>query len=345
ILYAPFYVPVRLFFHPFHAYSLTLFLVLETGILCLYLIFRKFFDLSFVESLLLTVFFFTSQNVINGTVGVWSQRASVFLLPPILLLLLTSLREPPGARRLVLAGMSGCLATLLFPHDFYTAQFAFFFAALFLAAGAVLEWRVAALIGRVVRRTNLRTAERIALVATVIAALWAGYVWTFGGVRTQLLGVKIASQDWRRPALLMLACAAIFVGFRGVQRVKTDFREAFEFDFKAAGPWFWAFMSGAVLGSAVFLWIYLPAYLEHPRFPERDLVNQIRVRVSSRWTGPIAALRDLGAYDTFRSFKLVFIIGILTWVPWFKVDWKTRWYALWAMTVTVLVFIIPLRID
>src|SRR5262249_21749058 len=100
-----------------------------------------------------------------------------------------------------------------------------------------------------------------------------------------------------------------------------------------------------VLGAAVFLWIYLPAYLEHPRFPEQHLLNQIRERVSTRWTGPIAALRALGVYDTFRSFKLVFILGILACLPWFKVDRKTRGYALWAMAITALVFIMPLKID
>src|SRR6185503_4715940 len=43
--------------------------------------------------------------------------------------------------------------------------------------------------------------------------------------------------------------------------------------------------------------------------------------------------------------KLVFIVGILAWLPWFKIDKKTRGYALWAMAVTALVFVIPLRID
>jgi len=345
ILYAPFYVPVRFFFHPFQAYSLSLFLMIETGIVCLYVIFRKFLDLLFVESLLLTVFFLTSQNVINGTVGVWSQRASVFLIPPILLVLLTSVHHHPGRRRLVLAAISGCLATLLFPHDFYTAHFAFCFAAVFLAAAAVVEWRVLGLIPRRAPWSDLGAAERAALLATALAVMWTGYVWFFGGVRIVFAGVKIASQDWRRPALLMLACAAAFVRLRGGQRLKSDFKNAFGVELRMPAPWFRAFIAGAVLGVVVFLWIYLPAYLEHPRFPEQDLLNQIRVRGSSRWTGPIAALRDLGVYDTFRSFKLVFILGILAWVPWFKIDIKTRKYALWAMAVTALVFVIPLRID
>jgi len=345
ILYAPFYVPVRAFFHPFQAYSLSLFLMIETGIICLYVIFRKHFDLSFVESLLLTVFFFTSQNVINGTIGVWSQRASVFLIPPIILLGLTSFRARPGRKSLVLAGVTGCLSTLLFPHDFYTAQFAFFFAATFLAPVAIVDWHLADALPRIVRWTDLRVTERLAFAATAVLALWTAYVWISGGVRSQVMGVKIASQDWRRPALLWLGCTAVYVGLRGVQRIKMDVRRGFQVDSSAPRAWLWALLSGAALGAAVFLWIYLPTYLEHPKFPEQDLLNQIRVRVSSRWTGPIAALQDLGVYDTFRSFKLVFIVGILAWLPWFKIDKKTRGYALWAMAVTALVFVIPLRID
>src|SRR5919112_6009496 len=117
VLYALFYVPLRFFFHPFRAYNLTLFAVMETGILCLYLLLRKL-KLSFIESLLLTAFFFTSQNVANGPTGVWSQRASVFLIPPILLVLLISARMKGGAPKLVLAFVSGLLAMLMFVQDF-----------------------------------------------------------------------------------------------------------------------------------------------------------------------------------------------------------------------------------
>ena len=345
ILYVPFYVPVRLFVHPFQAYSISLFLMIETGIVCLYVIFRKHFNLSFVESLLLTAFFFTSQNVINGSIGVWSQRASVFLIPPILLLLLTSLRTRPGWTRLFLAGISGCLSILLFPHDFYTAQFAFFFAATFLVPVAIVDWRLIDALPRIVRWTDLQARERLVFVATLGLALWTAFVWMSGGVRMQVLGVKIASQDWRRPGLLSLVCLAGYVGLRGVQRIRMDLSAAFTRGIAVRRQWLWAFLLGAALGSAVFLWIYLPSYLEHPSFPEQDLLDQIRVRVSSRWTGPVAALRDLGVYDTFRSFKLVFIVGILAWVPWFKVDRKTRGYIVWAMALTSLVFVIPLKID
>ena len=90
VLYAPVYLAVRPFLHPFQAYSVTLLLVLEAGVLCLYLLFRKALALSFIESLFLTAFFVTSPNVMSGVLGVWSQRASVFLIPPVALLVLVS---------------------------------------------------------------------------------------------------------------------------------------------------------------------------------------------------------------------------------------------------------------
>ena len=87
VLYAPFYVIVRPFLHPFIAYTVSLILVLETGVLCLYVLFRKFLDLTFLEALLLTAFFASSLNVINAWhTNVWTQTLSVFLVPPILLL-------------------------------------------------------------------------------------------------------------------------------------------------------------------------------------------------------------------------------------------------------------------
>jgi hypothetical protein len=99
----------------------------------LYLIFRKFVKLGFIESLLLSAFFFSSANVINPGTGVWSQRASVFLIPPILLMALVSARMREGRSRLGLAWLSGLLSSLLFTQDFYTGALAVLVAALFLA--------------------------------------------------------------------------------------------------------------------------------------------------------------------------------------------------------------------
>ncbi|MFL6279217.1 MAG: hypothetical protein ACJ731_03840 [Vicinamibacterales bacterium] len=341
LLYAPFYVPVRIFFHPFQAYSLTLFIVIETGIVSLYAIFRSFLRLSFVESLLLTVFFFTSPNVINGTVGVWSQRASVFVIPAIILLILISFRLRPGRPRLFLAGASGFLATLLLPHDFYTAHFAFFFAAVFLAAWILVEGHVS---GRSFLRSlgGLSPAQKLTLGLTLIAAAWSAYLWTTGGVRTRILGVRIASQDWRRPVLLTLLCAAGYVWVRGASRLRADLKTAAIKSGAIAGPWTRAVVVGALAGCVVFLWIYLPAYREHPRFPEHDLVSQIRVR---RWPGWLHALEGLSAYDTVRSFKLLALVAIVACVPRVRVDRKTRWYICWAVAVSALVFVMPARIG
>ena len=43
VLFAPFYLAARLFFHPFQADTIGLLLVIETGIICLYAFFRKDF--------------------------------------------------------------------------------------------------------------------------------------------------------------------------------------------------------------------------------------------------------------------------------------------------------------
>ena len=165
VLYAPFYLAARLFFHPFQADSLALLLVIETGIICLYVFFRKILSLSFVESLLLTVFFVTSQNVVNGFIGVWSQRASVFLVPPVLLLAFTSARMPPGRLRTVCAALSGLLATLMYTQDFYSAHFALLFAILSIVPAAFFMspplWERAAGAWKAQPSSAARTALRL----------------------------------------------------------------------------------------------------------------------------------------------------------------------------------------
>ena len=96
---------------------------METGIICLYVLLRRL-KLSFVEALLLTVFFFSSPNVINGATGIWAQRLSVFLIPPILLLLKVAIERRVGAIAVGAACVTGLLATLLYAQDVYTAHFA-----------------------------------------------------------------------------------------------------------------------------------------------------------------------------------------------------------------------------
>lgn len=341
ILYAPFYIAVRLFLHPFQAYSVSLFVMIETGIICLYVIFRRFFGLSFVESLLLTAFFFTSANVINGSIGVWSQRASVFLVPPIVLVALISYQHRVTHSGLALAGLAGFLAMLLFSQDFYSGHFTFLFAALFFLAWACVEGHVCHALSTIHWPTQ-PLPERLVLVSTLLGAAWTTYLATVGGVRMRLLGIRIVSQDWRRPALVTLLCVAVLVWLRGAERMRADFNGLLGRVRAVVGPWVGALIAGGVIGGAVFLWIYLPAYREHPRFPEQDLLNQIRVRTWHRWSSP---LQDLSAYDTVRSFTLVAIGALLVCVPWLRIDRKTRWYVWWAFVVSAFVFVMPLQLG
>jgi hypothetical protein len=338
VLYAPFYVPLRLLFHPFQAYSLALFAVIETGALCLYVIFRRFLNLSFVESLLLTVFFLTSQNVVNGTVGVWSQRASVFLIPPIALLLAFSRRRQENRARLVLAAIAGLLATLLFAHDFYTAQFALLFAMFALAAVVAIE-KGPALADALWSQQS--AAAKVAMVTAVVSAAWAVSLVISGGGAIRVLGIRITSRDWHRPALLGVASALVLGVVLGRQRRTMADRVVLP----VARSWAFAVVAGAVIGSAVFLWIYLPSYREHRSFPEQDLLHAMTIRNSSRWSSPWDAFHQLRVYGTLRTFELVFLLGVMSWIPRFAIDRRTRLYALWAMAVSAVVLLIPLDVD
>jgi hypothetical protein len=121
ILYVPFYAATRWFLHPFQAYNTSLLSVMATGVVCLYAMFRRLLRLTFAESLLLSAFFLASPNVMSGPIGVWSQRASVFLVPTILLAALASRSMRPGRRRILSAVGVGLLSTRSM-QDFYTAH-------------------------------------------------------------------------------------------------------------------------------------------------------------------------------------------------------------------------------
>ena len=117
IFYVPFYEVVRPFLHPFVAYNAALLLILATGTVFLFLLLRKVTAITTLEALVLCAFFLTSKNVINGFTETWSQRASIFILPPILFLVLRS-----KTRAAAFAG--GLAVSLLLVHEFYTAFFA-----------------------------------------------------------------------------------------------------------------------------------------------------------------------------------------------------------------------------
>ena len=337
VLFAPFYVILRLLLHPFQAYNLTLVAVIETGILCLYLFLRMAFRLSFVESLSWSAFFFTSANVINGAASVWSQRVSVFLIPTILLILTASIRIADGPARPLLAGIAGLLAALLYTQDFYTGHFALFFAVILLAVWTLHERRHQ-MAGKIVQFWKGESpAARAALAAAGLVAVWVCALLILGGGSIRVLGVRVASHDWRRPALLMLGALSVFVWLRGWAQSAASI--------KRVSPWLIALAIGGAIGGGVFLWIYLGAYGEHPNFPETHLLSALSARDLSGWHDPLRLVREVGAYDSMRTFALVVAVATLTWLPWFRIDRTTRLYWVWVVLVSLVVLLVPLTFN
>jgi hypothetical protein len=308
--------------------------------------------LSFVESGLLTAFFATSQNVVDGAAGVWSQRLSVFLIPPVLLLVLlsTRLRAGPSPRlskgpalslskgRSLFAGLSGLLAALLFTQDFYTAQFALFFAAAILLVLMFAEhgtaWRE--ILGH--WWAGARPPARLALVAFVLAAAWTLALRTVGGGSVELSGLRITSRDWRRPALVALLSLLVLFAASRPRRAGATLR-------RLRAATLLPYAAGAAIGCGTFLWIYVPAFLEHRAFSEDQLLGALTFRDPAEWRTPLDVWRSLTAYETRRTFLLVFAIGILAWIPFFKVDTKARLVFTAFALLSVVVLAVPLRLG
>ena len=327
ILFAPVYAGLRSMLEPLQAHSVTILLVLLAGSVSLYLILRHFIRLSFVESVLLTAFFSTSRNVINPGTSIWSQTASVFLIPPILLLTLVAARTRPGMPRNVLAGVSGLLATLLFTQEFYTAHYALFFVSVI---SLVLLGRTQPSFGAQVREFwnhEGRIGVRIAAIATVLAGAWTLSVMMFGGGVIEIGGLRVASRDWRRPALLCVASIAVVMYRRGLPGVRVDLT--------AGKGWIPPFIVGAGAGVCLFVWIYLKAYLEHPGFSQEELAGMLRAYDAGPW------------YESFRPFWFAFLAGGVACVPirWVRADTMARRYCAGFLLLSVLVLLAPVRFD
>lgn len=340
VLYAPFYVPIRFCFHPFQAYSLTLFAVIGTGLICLYLVFRKRFGLPFLESLLLMTCFMTSTNALDASVAVWSQRASAFLIPPILLL--GSRARPVSPKREgflrvkadgLTTGVTAFLAMLLFTHDFHTALFALLFVVLALVScGGTSTWRWPIVFWRA-----QPPLEKAAIVIGALAILWTIFVAVSGGAELRILGLHIRSHDWRRPALVGVAAVVWFAALRGPRRIGSTLARL--------DPWIQALVFGFAAGALVFVWVYLPFILSHRTFPEADLLNALRSQAPSEWNGPLDALRQLNVYRSLRTFVLAFVVGGVLCLPWVAVDRQTRRAGLWLIGISVLVLLMPIRLH
>jgi hypothetical protein len=331
ILFVPFYVPLRLLLHPFQAHNWTILLAIGAGIVCLYALFRRV-GLSRFEALVMVALFATSRNVINEPMSAWTQRVSVFLIPPLLLMLLASARMQERRSRIALAGLAGFLATLMYVQDFYTAHLALFIAVAFAGPAFLIDGHLRRLAGVVRDTWEAQTAASwIVLVMAAMAAGWAAVVWFHGGGRMFVLGVEISSHDWRRPASIALVAAIAFVSSNARLLTTRDAR------------WCVFVVAGAAAGALVFLSIYVTAYLEHRSFPEEHLLGQLRTLEASTWTAPSTALQAVKVYDTWRPFLVVLLLAAVAWVPAARARRAARAYSLWLVGVSALVVVMPLR--
>jgi hypothetical protein len=375
ILYAPFYVAVRPFLHPFQAYNISLFLMLQTGSICLYLVLRMGLGLQFVEALLLSAFFFTSNNVINKVSGIWTQRMSVFVIPPIILLGIVSARMPRSHLRLVGAGMVGLLAALVFTQDFYTGALFVLVVALFSAGWLPLIW------GRVWSGVVeiLRIARSAVLSRDTTARLGAPSVWwivvcgiavaiaiaiKIHPIRAMAVGPwRVSARDVARPAIVAVVTGGWFALRRsplwpalerlcrrmaafataviaGVPEAVSPASDETKRLWQRAGPWALAFASGVAVGAAIFAWIYVDAFLEHPAFPADQLFTFLVALRPSTWRTFQDVLEGLQVYPSLRPFALAGVVVAALWIPIFRVDRRWRLYGLWVVVVSVVVLLI-----
>jgi hypothetical protein len=337
VLFAAFYIPLRLFLHPFLAYNWTVFLVLASGIVCLHVLFRKR-GLTFAESLTLAMLFLTSRNVINEPLSEWTQRASVFLIPPILLLLVVSVRMTQRATSIGLAALGGFLSTLMYVQDFYTAHFAMLFVAAFTVAAVFVEGVVSRGYKAIRRFWQAQTFASTAMLATFAGAVaWASLLWTFGGGEIVLAGIELRSHDVSRPATIAVGSLIAFLYLN--RRILTLPR------LPRPNSWWMALTIGGAAGAVVFLWIYTPAYVEHRAFPEEQLLNQLLSRDPTHWTGPLSMIRDLAPYATHRSFIFVLVVAAMLSIPRITAGRKAFIYWMWLLTFSLVVLFIPLRLG
>jgi uncharacterized membrane protein len=333
ILYAPVYIAVRLLLDPFQAHNITLLLILVIGSVSLYLILREIAGLGFIEALLLTVFFCSSRNVVNAATSIWSQTASVFLIPPILLMAFAAARMSAGPRQRALGGLAGLLVTLLFTQEFYTAQFALLLVSIAIAAWLIVEKH--AVVSNWIAdfwRQERRVDVRIAAVVAAVAGAWAVGLFTFGGGVITLHNFTFSSREWRRPALVALIALGVLHYRRGRPRL--------EIELGSARQWVPLFSVGAVLGCCVFLWVYLPSVLQHAGFADDQVM--LTSHDVSRWPA-LNFVRALGVYDSLRPFYFAFLMGGLACLPWVRLDRKTRVYCGCFLLLSLIVLVVPVR--
>ena len=323
VLYAPLYTLARVWLHPFTAYTATLFAIVEIGTLSLYVVFRRFVRLGVAESVLFTAMFATSANVINGGTGVWSQRASIFLVPPMLLLGLAAARWPRGPSRSAGLACTGLLAASLLTHDVYTGLLSVTIAALLIIGShCVLRWPrigVRLTLWRVGPPAITGRRRALAVAALVVAALSLAIAaqHQFGNVRH------------RHPGRALAVAAAAAIAF---ELIRGGARDRIAVADPSAALDTAAISLGALGGLGVFVWMYAAAFSQHPGFSTPELLEHLS-------TGTLLP------FDSGRSCAIVFVLAVAAWVPWLPVSREVRLSAAWFAGVTAVALVIPVRIG
>jgi hypothetical protein len=371
ILFSPIYVALRLLVDPFPAHTLTTFLVLEAGAVCLYVVLRKM-ALTSLEAWLMVAFFATSANVINEPTGVWSQRASVFLIPPIVLVLIAAASRNGRPTALLLGGAGGLFSALMLTQEFYTAVFAALVLALAAVGHLILSGAgKAVFVGTVdlaggawrgfKAPAGTSTApSRWWLLLSVVAFASAAIVAVRPVDLTRVGPVVFSASDPARP----LAVGIVAGGWFAIRRWRVHTRltgmlrglvhhGAAALDGARrtrAGRavarhrgWLIAFGVGACLGLMVFLRTYLDSFLDHRAFPMQDLWSRLRQPDPGRWRDLARFVDDIRGYQSLRSFLLVLFAGVLVLVPRLGVTPAVRRAVLWFAALSALVLVIPFR--
>lgn len=344
ILYVPWYVLLRVWWHPFVAYTLTIFAVLQFGTWSLYAFLRRALGLGVASALVLTFSAATSLNLIHPETGAWTQRASVFLVPQILWLAAVVVTSPSRNRRIAASLAAGTMYGLMFVQDFPSATFTTLTGLLVLAGFARSWGGAASLLGAALAPPP----GRVAYVVAATLTLWA-VLSRMGWFRHLILGgIRIATDESAAVvamALLVAASPALRRSAFGrrvsarLTRLGTDLSGGDAVNATAL----LSMTAGAIAGVLLFLWIYVPAYLEHPMFPREQLLNSLKPVDPAAWQTLTDARRALMPYPSARPFQLVAIATLLAWFPPLQVRRGVRVALTWLAVTSALVLLLPLQ--
>ncbi len=373
ILFAPLYIGGRTFLDPFAAETLTLVATYAMGIVCLYVLLRRFIGAGYGVSVALSALVATSPNIVNTGTETWAQRVSCFLIPPILCLGAYALRMRSRRHGVALAALFGCALVSLVTQDVYTGLlFAGVAAVLYLGGWAVVRWRfVRHLWHTAVWRTGpgeRRGPSRVWLVLAAIGLCLAVTIALFPIERTTIWSWRVSLTDPMRP----LRLAVLAVGWYllrqltvpGVRRAWRAGRRAWHVSMGSlasripgvplADPaaardrvrgWTRGAIAGAILGAGIFLWIYGPTLVDHRGFSPEQIHEILRVVDPSTWHDAAAVRRSLFVYDSWRPFAILGIAIALVWWPLFRSPVWIRRSSVAAVVLSVFVCVVPLRLG